>query len=271
VKLTKILAGIKELEEIDRQLDGVKSKGIQKEKSLSPIDRLGAVALGVPVNKARPSDILKQSDCQSFVRKINREKRERQMRMDEIRKKEEEKLNAELDMNRAQEQYKIAQKELKINRKQAELERKIHERQENRQKSIQDMIIRTKAIRKSHQRLFQFAGVPHELASIDRLEQEEKYKIQEKAMRIKEQSSKYDEIIRQQKEQLRMARGGLGSGKVYEEQARNPWDNNELANLQARVRDKQQNIINKEKAFSRGSGMSEPPEVIGYAPMAIEP
>jgi sensor histidine kinase YesM len=112
VKLTKILAGIKELEEIDRQIDGVKSKGIQKEKSLSPIDRLGAVALGVPVNKARPSDILKQSDCQSFVRKINREKRERQMRMDEIRKKEEEKLNAELDMNRAQEQYKIAQKEL---------------------------------------------------------------------------------------------------------------------------------------------------------------
>lgn len=68
-----------------------------------------------------------------------------------------------------------------------------------------------------------------------------------------------------------MARGGLGSGKVYEEQTRNPWDNNELTNLQARVRDKQQNIINKEKAFSRGSGMSEPPEVIGYAPIAIEP
>jgi hypothetical protein len=89
-----------------------------KERSLSPVAHVAAPALGVPVNKARPNDILKQSDCQSFVRKINKEKRERQARMDEIRRREDNKLNAELEMNREKEAYKLAQKELQVSRKQ---------------------------------------------------------------------------------------------------------------------------------------------------------
>lgn len=109
-----------------------KSSKYPKERSQSPIPSIAAPLIGVPVNKARPNDILKQSDCQSFVRKINKDKRLRQARLDELRRREDEKLNQEIEMNRAKEAYKQAQKELVAGRKQEELEKRIHARQENR-------------------------------------------------------------------------------------------------------------------------------------------
>lgn len=116
-------------------------------------ESLPAASLGIPVNKVRPADYNKQTDCQSFIRKINKEKKLRQARKDELRRREEEKLNEQLEMNRQQENYKKAQKDLVLSRKQAELDRRINERQEQRQKSIVEMIVRTKEITKSQNRL----------------------------------------------------------------------------------------------------------------------
>lgn len=41
----------------------------------------------LPVNKVRPNDIVKQSECQSFVRRIAREKKERQEKLDALHRK----------------------------------------------------------------------------------------------------------------------------------------------------------------------------------------
>lgn len=83
------------LESIEKQQIDKRSQALSIE-----IEAIPAASLGVPVNKVRPTDYQKQNDCLSFIRKINKEKKLRQARIDELRRKDEEKINEQLEMNR---------------------------------------------------------------------------------------------------------------------------------------------------------------------------
>jgi hypothetical protein len=70
--------------------------------------------------------------------------------------------------------------------------------------------------------------------------------------------------MKHQKEQLRMMRGGLANLK-NDDQESNPWDKNELVDLQQRVREKQNFLIRANEA-SRGSGTSKDTEGLMIEP-----
>ena len=73
--------------------------------------------------------------------------------MEEAKKKQDDKLNAELEKRRKAEEEAKAKRQMEENRRKDEIEFRIRQRKENRIRSMQDMDERTKAIGSSRQRL----------------------------------------------------------------------------------------------------------------------
>lgn len=115
----------------------------------------------------------------------------RLQRLQELKQKEDQKLNDEIEINRQKEVYKAAQKDLERQRKQDEIERKIQDRIDNRMKSKQEMVERTKSITRS-------LGRPQQ--DLEYLKRFDGIRNSQIEGGIKEQSQKYEDILKQKKE-----------------------------------------------------------------------
>lgn len=157
-------------------------------------------------------------DCKSLVHKLNQEKRERERKRQEFMKAEQEKLNKELEERQRKLEEEKSLLQLEKDRKREEIEKKIKERMELRQLSQQRMVEETKKISKK-QKLFleverKFTDEQVKEADIIRLEKLKEIKDRHQPVskdEISEHARKYDDIIRQKREELKQKRGVLDS------------------------------------------------------------
>ncbi len=157
-------------------------------------------------------------DCKNLVSKLNQEKKERERRRLEQMRQEQEKLNRELEERQRKIEEERAQLMAEKDRRREEIEKKIRDRIEQRQISQQRMVEETKKISKKP-KLFVEIEKKYTDEQIREVERQRVEKLKEiKAQHqpvskdeIVSHARKYEDIIRQKREELRQKRGILDS------------------------------------------------------------
>ncbi|CDW86846.1 UNKNOWN [Stylonychia lemnae] len=167
-------------------------------------------------------------DAKLLVKKINEEKREREKRRQEMLRLEQEKTQREIEERQKKQDEEISKLEEEKRQKREEAEKRIKQRIEERQQSQQRMIVETKKIAKKP-KLYQEIEKKFSEEQIRELEKERLEKLKEikdnhKSVNkddIESHSRKYDDLMRQKKEELRKKRGGLEYQSESTDQLRN--------------------------------------------------
>ena len=191
------------------------------------------------VNKQMPDDWRKQQDAAAVVKKLKDEKREREKKLAEIQKLKDEKISKEVEERQRVMREKQENEMLAKQRKKAETEQKVQERIQNRQRSIGDMVQRTKAITSAKTK-------PMDYYFIQKEDRKTAQQLEPKDL-MKPHSLRYEEIIRKNKEDLRRKR----SLNHMEEEHMSAVDAIKLApSFKSRLHSdvRQQNKLNKDQS-----------------------
>ena len=146
------------------------------------------------------------------------EKKARQKKLEEHQKKLDAKIRAEMDERRKFEEDKKVEKELKVAAKRNEIESNIKVRRDNRMRSVQEMIERTRMVaggkipdiilrHNSNNALIANNSTP-EMANLKNKKHSSQSKGAEDDV-LRRNSQKYDDLIKSRREELRRKRGAL--------------------------------------------------------------
>ena len=147
------------------------------------------------------------------------EKKARQKKLDDKQKKLDEKLQSEMNARRRLEEDKKYEKQYNIEKKKKDIEISIKLRQENRQKSVVDMIERTKQIshggirqNASNTNLLplsqQFIEKPDNLFKVPTPKVKKGIEKRQDDM-MRRNSQKYDTLMKQKRDEIKRKRGAL--------------------------------------------------------------
>lgn len=100
-----------------------------------------------PVNKNKPDDWKKAQECQDLVKKIKREKKERERMMQEKHRKQDIRIQSEILERQRLAEQKDQEERMAKEKRRVDLELKWNERVQKRQQSIGEMIERTRQIK----------------------------------------------------------------------------------------------------------------------------
>jgi len=85
-----------------------------------------------PVNKVQPEDKDRQEGCLDLVKRLKKEKKERQRKLEEYQRKQDAKMSAEIEERRKAEADRAHQKQVQVDRRRDEIENMVRVRKENR-------------------------------------------------------------------------------------------------------------------------------------------